>query len=98
MEHAKDAARRALKRDGLHGKDHTVPNDLLPAPPSLLVPDQVHAGLHRLMGLRDAVVALNGPLSNDPGLRDNLHKQLLSEENHDRILGGVSHSSAPITY
>jgi predicted component of type VI protein secretion system len=75
-----------------------VTNDLLPAPSSLPVPDPVHAGLHRLMGLRDAVVALNGPLSDDPGLRDNLHKQLLSEENHDRILGVVSHSSAPITY
>ena len=75
-----------------------MPNDLLPDPPSLLMPEQLHVGLHRLMGLRDAVVALNGPLSNDPGLRDNLHKQLLSEENHDRILGVVSHSSAPITY
>ncbi|MBO0496224.1 hypothetical protein [Pseudomonas sp. Marseille-Q1929] len=75
-----------------------MPNDLLPTSPSLLVPDPLHAGLHRLMGLRDAVVALNGPLSDDPGLRDNLHKQLLSEENHDRILGVVSHSSAPITY
>ena len=73
-------------------------NDLLPAPSSLPVSDPVHAGLHRLMGLRDAVVALNGPLSDDPGLRDNLHKQLPSEENHDRILGVVSHSSAPITY
>lgn len=73
-------------------------NDLLPVPSSLPVPDPVHAGLHRLMGLRDAVVALNGPLSNNPGLRDNLHKQLLSEENHDRILGIVSHASAPITY
>lgn len=73
-------------------------NDLLPAPSSLPVSDPVRAGLHRLMGLRDAVVALNGPLSDDPGLRDNLHKQLLSEENHDRILGVVSHSSAPITY
>ena len=75
-----------------------MPNDLLPVPPSLLAPDQVHVGLHRLMGLRDAVVAFNGPLSDEPGLRDNLHKQLLSEENHDRILGVVSHSSAPITY
>jgi type VI secretion system protein ImpB len=75
-----------------------VPNDLLPDPPSLLMPEQLHVGLHRLMGLRDAVVALNGPLCDAPGLRDNLHKQLLSEENHDRILGVVSHSSAPITY
>ncbi|WLH93164.1 hypothetical protein PSH87_13665 [Pseudomonas sp. FP453] len=75
-----------------------MPNDLLPDPPSLLMPEQLHVGLHRLMGLRDAVVALNGPLCDAPGLRDNLHKQLLSEENHDRILGVVSHSSAPITY
>ena len=75
-----------------------MPNDLLPQTPSLLMPDPVHVGLHRLMGLRAAVVALNGPLCDDPGLRDNLHKQLLSEENHDRILGVVSHSSAPITY
>ena len=75
-----------------------MPNDLLLESPSLPMPEQLHAGLHRLMGLRDAVVALNGPLSDDPGLRDNLQKQLLSEENHDRILGVVSHSSAPITY
>lgn len=75
-----------------------MPNDLLPENPSLLTYEQMHIGLHRLMGLRDAVVALNGPLSDAPGLRDNLHKQLLSEENHDRILGVVSHSSAPITY
>ena len=75
-----------------------MPNDLLPDPPSLPMPDPVHLGLHRLMGLRDALVALNGPLCDDPGLRDNLHKQLLSEENHDRILGVVSQASAPITY
>lgn len=75
-----------------------MPNDLLPETLSPQMPDPVHVGLHRLMGLRDAVVALNGPLSDDPRLRDNLHKQLLSEENHDRILGVVSHSSTPITY
>ncbi|MGU9857209.1 hypothetical protein [Pseudomonas sp. LF245] len=75
-----------------------MPNDLLPETHSLQMPEQLHVGLHRLMGLRDAVVALNGPLSDDPGLRDNLHKQLLSEESRDRILGVVSHSSTPITY
>lgn len=75
-----------------------MPDELLPHPPLLLTRELLHVGLDRLMGLRDALVALNGPLSSDPGLRENLEKQLLSEENRDRILGAVSHVPATITY
>jgi len=45
--------------------------------------------LDRLMELRDALVALNGPLADDPGLRENVQKLLFNEEADDRVLGKV---------
>ncbi|WLI03979.1 MULTISPECIES: hypothetical protein [Pseudomonas] len=39
------------------------------------------------MALRDALVALNGPLASDPQRRENLRKRLLSAEVDDRVLG-----------
>lgn len=57
--------------------------------------DPVHVGyieipkLDRLMGLRDALVAFQGPLANEPGLRENLRKLLFNEETCDRVLGKI---------
>ncbi|MFL1390890.1 hypothetical protein ACI77F_24805 [Pseudomonas tritici] len=56
---------------------------------------EVHAGyvsklpLDRLMGLRDALVALKGPLASEPGLQENLHRRFLDEETRNRVLGKV---------
>ena len=58
--------------------------------------EQVHVGyipmptLDRLMELRDALVALKGPLANDPRLRESVQKSLINAENHERVLGKVS--------
>lgn len=46
--------------------------------------------LDRLMGLRDALVALKGPLADDPELRKNLQKHLFNEEAECRVLGKVN--------
>ncbi|AYG10804.1 hypothetical protein D7M10_14040 [Pseudomonas fluorescens] len=46
--------------------------------------------LDRLMELRDALVALKGPLANDPRLRESVQKSLINAENHERVLGKVS--------
>lgn len=53
----------------------------LPSP----VPD-----MDRLMELRDALVALKGPLANEPGWRENLLKRLFNADTDDRVLGKVS--------
>lgn len=45
--------------------------------------------LDRLMELRDALVALNGPLADDPELRENVQKLLFNAETDDRVLGKV---------
>ena len=55
----------------------------------------VHVGyvsilpLDRLMGLRDALVALKGPLASEPGLQENLQRRFLDEETRNRVLGKV---------
>lgn len=57
--------------------------------------DQVHIGylpmpsLDRLMGLRDALVALKGPLASEPGLQENLQRRFLDEHVNNRVLGKV---------
>lgn len=71
----------------------------MPAPVSLDKPAlsraDVHAGyvsilpLDRLMGLRDALVALKGPLASEPGLQENLQRRFLDEETRNRVLGKV---------
>lgn len=53
--------------------------------------------LDRLMGLRDALVALKGPLADDCALRENLHKRLFNEEADNRVLGQVSHPLPGLT-
>ena len=58
--------------------------------------------LDRLMALRDALVALKGPLADDPKLREDLQKRLFNEEANSRVLGKISTAtptmSGPITY
>jgi type VI secretion system protein ImpB len=66
----------------------SVPDDQLPVPAVLgyiPAPD-----LDRLMELRDALVALKGPLANDPGWLENVHKVLFNPDIDDRVLGKVS--------
>jgi len=46
--------------------------------------------LDRLMGLRDALVALKGPLADEPGMQENLHKRLFYEELDSLVLGKIS--------
>lgn len=45
------------------------------------------------MRLRDALVALKGPLVSDAGLQENLRRRLFNEEAHDRMLGKRNTSS-----
>ncbi|KAF2407326.1 hypothetical protein PSAN_42550 [Pseudomonas antarctica] len=46
--------------------------------------------LDRLMELRDALVALKGPLADDPALQENLQKHLFNEEADIRVLGHLN--------
>lgn len=41
------------------------------------------------MGLRDALVALNGPLASEPELRESLQRRFLNEDVHNRVLGKI---------
>lgn len=43
--------------------------------------------LSKLMALRDALVALKGPLSDEPGFRQVIESVLLNNEVHERVLG-----------
>lgn len=64
--------------------------------------ERVHVGyipvpnLDRLMELRDALVALKGPLASDPGLCKNLQKLLFNAETDERVLGKISESALPL--
>ena len=42
------------------------------------------------MELRDALVALKGPLAGDPGLQANLLNRMFNEETHNRVLGELN--------
>jgi len=74
-----------------------VPDESLP----IAAIEPVHVGyipvlpLDRLMELRDALVALKGPLASDPRLRESVQKSLINAENHDRVLGKVSPRGEP---
>ncbi|MFL1493583.1 type VI secretion system contractile sheath small subunit [Pseudomonas antarctica] len=46
--------------------------------------------MDRLMELRDALVALKGPLADDPALQENLQKHLFNEEADIRVLGHLN--------
>ncbi len=46
--------------------------------------------LDRLMELRDALVALKGPLASNPRLRERVQRSLINAENHERVLGKIS--------
>ena len=58
--------------------------------------------LDRLMELRDALVALKGPLADDPKLREDLQARLFNEEVSIRVLGKICTATptpaGPITY
>lgn len=49
------------------------------------------------MALRDALVALKGPLADDPRLREDLHARLINEETHSRVLGKINPTTPPAT-
>lgn len=49
------------------------------------------------MALRDALVALKGPLADDPKLREDLQERLFNEETHCRVLGKISPAALPAT-
>ncbi|NWA25018.1 type VI secretion system contractile sheath small subunit [Pseudomonas gingeri] len=68
----------ALKADVpyAHGSSSANGSASNPAPP-----------LSKLMALRDALVALKGPLSNEPGFRQVIESVLLNNEVHERVLG-----------
>ena len=65
-----------------------MPEDLLlmPAP-----------RLDRLMELRDALVALKGPLADNTALQANLQRQLFNEEIDTRVLGRINRPFAQQT-
>ena len=50
----------------------------------------------------DRLVALKGPLADDPRLREDLQERLFNEETHSRVLGKINPTTAtatgPITY
>lgn len=43
--------------------------------------------LNKLRGLRDALVALKGPLADEPGLRESIERDFFNNEVNDRVLG-----------
>ena len=62
-----------------------MPNDVSLDPPVSLARDEVHIGylpiapLDRLMTLRNALVALNGPLAGEPGMQETLRRHVFNE-------------------
>lgn len=49
------------------------------------------------MALRDALVALKGPLADDPRLREDLQARLFNEETHSRVLGKINPAASAST-
>ena len=49
------------------------------------------------MALRDALVALKGPLADDPRLREDLQARLINEETHSRVLGKINPATPTAT-
>ena len=55
--------------------------------------------LNKLMALRNALVALKGPLSNEPGFRQVIESVLLNNEVHERVLGKrVRETTSTVTF
>ncbi|MCT4497965.1 hypothetical protein N0U25_09185 [Pseudomonas sivasensis] len=52
--------------------------------------------MDRLMSLRNALVALKGPLSGEPGLLENLQKHMFNEETDIRVLGKLNTAYIPL--
>lgn len=55
------------------------------------------APLSKLMALRDALVALKGPLSDEPGFRQVIESALLNNEVHERVLGKRVRDTEPFS-
>jgi len=74
-------------------EENAVPEDVSLVRPAFSARTNVYLGyvpmpsLDRLMGLRDILVALKGPLASEPGLRENLQRRVMDEEFHNRVLG-----------
>lgn len=81
-----------------------MPDDISLDPAAGLGRAEVHIGylpqprLDRLMGLRDALVALKGPLANEPGLQEGLQRRWLNEEVDNRVLGHVCRLPSPVIF
>lgn len=79
-----------------------MPDDIPLDTRAFPVRDKVHVGylpvpqLDRLMGLRDALVALKGPLASEPGLQENLQMRLFNEEMNNRVLGKLYRPLSPV--
>ncbi|MFC6338700.1 hypothetical protein [Pseudomonas karstica] len=65
-------------------------DDQLPDPAHLRYIPVSIPDLYRLMELRDALVALKGPLANDPGWRASAHRLLFNADTDDRVLGKIN--------
>lgn len=91
MDNNKDAIGRRHHRGLFHKRNKAVPDEV-----SRDSRDEIHVGyipvprLDRLMELRDALVALKGPLASDPGLQANLLNRMFNEETHNRVLGELN--------
>ncbi|QHF44994.1 hypothetical protein PspS35_14830 [Pseudomonas sp. S35] len=70
-----------------------MPNDVSAEIPALSARHEIHIGylpappLDRLMALRNALVAMKGPLVSELDLQENLRKCLFSKEADDRVMG-----------
>lgn len=70
-----------------------MPNDVSLEGPESLALDEVHIGylaiapLDRLMKLRNALVALKGPLASEPTVQENLRRHVFNQEAENRVLG-----------
>jgi type VI secretion system protein ImpB len=70
-----------------------VPKDVSPDTENPQGHDEVHIGylaippLDRLMTLRNALVALKGPLASEPGVQENLRRHVFNQETENRVLG-----------
>lgn len=64
------------------GTEQLVRHTLFYGTPPVPVPQ-----LHKLRELRDALVALKGPLAEKPGLRESIERDFFNDEIDDRVLG-----------
>lgn len=96
MDNNKDAIGRRHHRGLFHKRNKAVPDEVSRDSRACIPRDEIHVGyipvprLDGLMELRDALVALKGPLASDPGLQANLLNRMFNEETHNRVLGELN--------